>query len=98
MTIKELIHQPEHKIKCATITITYEEARDCANAFFEVLEYHRDKLSPGTLSSYQETMKKFNILFDLIKHGQITDFTIEKYFTPEMNCPVDCKGAQQDGK
>lgn len=55
------------------------------------------KPSDGELESFRKRKQDFNILFDIVKHGLVTQFTIDRYATPqESTCPADCKGVAQN--
>lgn len=98
MVIKELNHKPELKIKDCIVELSYEEVRDIANGFYlltRMLEEDIKKfeVSATELASFYERKKSFAILFDLVKHGQVEQFTIDNCASPvKATCPADCKG------
>ena len=77
MIITELNHKPDYNIKNATVTLNYEEIRDIANGLFYLLE-DDEKFKPNQSEkdSFAKTKRKFDILFDLVKYGNVTDFTL----------------------
>lgn len=99
MVIKELNHKPELKIKDCIVALSYEEVRDIANGFYLLTSMLEDdikkfEVSATELASFYERKKSFAILFDLVKHGQVEQFTIDNCASPVMaTCPADCKGA-----
>lgn len=101
MIIKELNHKPELKIKDCIVELSYEEVRDIANGFYMLVGMLEDDLkkyqvSATELASFIERKKSFAILFDLVKHGQVQQFTIDNCASPiKAVCPADCKGAKQ---
>lgn len=103
MVIKELNHKPELKIKDCIVELSYEEVRDIANGFYMLTRMLEDdikkfEVSATELASFYERKKSFAVLFDLVKHGQVQQFTIDNCASPVMaTCPADCKGAvEQD--
>lgn len=95
MTIKEINHKPELSIKNATVSLSYDEVRDIANAFVYLLHQGEKDFKPSEseLECFRKRKQDFNILFDIVKHGLVTQFTIDRYATPqESTCPADCKG------
>ena len=51
------------------------------------------EVSATELASFYERKNSFAILFDLVKHGQVQQFTIDNCASPVMaTCPSDCKG------
>lgn len=107
MIIKELNHKPELSIKDATVELSYDEIRDIANGFTYLVHSKQfndnvkeldlwDDFKPSSqeMEWFKERHKTFQILFDLVKNGTITDFTLEK-FAPKT-CPADCKGNTKD--
>ena len=99
MIIKELNHKPELNIKDCVVELSYEEVRDIANGFYILAGMSEDilkkyQVSATELASFYERKKSFAILFDLVKHGQVEQFTIDNCASPVMaTCPADCKGA-----
>ena len=77
MIINELNHKPDLKIKNATVTLNYEEIRDIANGLFYLIE-DDETLKPthSEKDSFEQTKRKFDMLFDLVKYGCVTDFTL----------------------
>ena len=92
MIIKELNHKPELHIKNATVELTYDEVRDIANGFVYLCNLGDKDFKPSIaeMECFKQRKKTFNILFDLVKHGNITDFTIDKY--ANKICSVGCEG------
>jgi hypothetical protein len=77
MIINELNHKPDLKIKNATVTLNYEEIRDIANGLFYLLEDDETfKPNQSEKDSFAQTKRKFDMLFDLVKYGGVTDFTL----------------------
>lgn len=77
MIINELNHKPDLSIKNATVTLSYDEIRDIANGLFYLLEDDNTfKPNQSEKDSFAETKQKFDVLFDLVKYGCVTDFTI----------------------
>lgn len=77
MIINELNHKPDLKIKNATVTLNYEEIRDIANGLFYLLkDDEKFKPNQSEKDSFAQTKRKFDMLFDLIKYGCVTDFTL----------------------
>lgn len=81
MIITELNHKPELKIKDATVTLNYDEIRDIANGLFYLLDDGAMKPSQSEKKSFEQTKRKFDMLFDLVKYGSVTDFTISHIAT-----------------
>ena len=73
MKIIELNHKPEVKIKDAIVELDYDEIRDVVNGLYRVIE--KEKVTQD--KSMNKTYRKFIILFDLVKHGMVTQFTID---------------------
>lgn len=96
MIIKELNHKPELKIQNATVELTYDEIRDIANGFFYLCHQEGEVYKPfdSELSNFKQRKKSFDILFDLVKHGTVTDFTIDN--NANIECPSDYKGVNND--
>jgi hypothetical protein len=96
MIIKELNHKPEYSIKNATVELTYDEIRDIANGFVFLCHQGEKGFVPtdAEIKCFKERKKSFSILFDLVKHGTVTDFTIEH--NASIECPSDCKGVNDD--
>lgn len=77
MIINELNYKPDLKIKNATVTLNYEEIRDIANGLFYLLEDDETfKPNQSEKDSFTQTKRKFDMLFDLVKYGNVTDFTL----------------------
>lgn len=101
MIIKELNHKPELKIKDCIVELSYEEVRDIANGMYWLTEYisNPDKVkevfTATEKSNFEVVKNSFAVLFDLVKHGQIQQFTIDNCASPiKAVCPADCKGAE----
>ena len=79
MIINELNHKPDLKIKNATVMLNYEEIRDIANGLFYLLEDDETfKPNQSEKDSFAQTKRKFDMLFDLVKYGGVTDFTLSR--------------------
>lgn len=102
MIIKELNHKPELKIKDCIVELSYEEVRDIANGFYMLTrmleeDIKKFEVSATELAFFHERKKSFAILFDLVKHGQVQQFTIDNCASPiKATCPADCKGVVKD--
>lgn len=89
MIINELNHKPDLKIKNATVTLNYDEIRDIANGLFYLLEDDETfKPNQSEKDSFAQTKRKFDILFDLIKYGNVTDFTLS-HIVPNLKKSED---------
>ena len=99
MIIKELNHKPEIKIKDCIVALSYDEVRDVANGFYQLCKMleNADGLTDcdkRELENYKKVKNSFAILFDLVKHGQVQQFTIDYCANPSTpTCPADCCGA-----
>lgn len=95
MIIKELNHKPELGIKNVTVELTYDEVRDIANGFVYLCHQEEGwKPFHTELECFKERKKSFDILFDLVKHGKVTDFTIDN--NANIKGSSDCKGVNND--
>lgn len=100
MIIKELNHKPEYKIKDCTVSLSYDEVRDIANGMYLLVEHieHPDKVSTITATeraNFETVKNSFAVLFDLVKHGQVQQFTINRCASPtKSTCPASCKSAK----
>lgn len=86
MIITELNYKRQLNIQNATVTLKYDEIRDIANALFYVLDCDETfKPSQSEKDSFAETKRKFDMLFDLVKYGGITDFTLSDIAPPKKS-------------
>lgn len=83
MVIKEL----DDKIKHATISISYNEARDISNGL-----YHISKEKP----EYKDIYLKTKFIFDMIKHGMIQPETIEDMYEQRNKNSCDTKENKEE--
>ena len=65
MTIKEIIHDPKPNVKCATVTLDYDELRDLSNALCDIEKDESWTKRP----SYWKIRRNIYWLFDLVKNG-----------------------------
>lgn len=90
MTIKELNANTKGvQIKKMLIEVDYNEMRDISNALYHLCEHEKESSDYDNLT-IKNTARDALIAFDIIKHGTVTQFTIDKY--SERCCPSDCKG------
>ena len=85
MLIKEL----NSTRKTMLVEVNYDELRDISNALYHLTEHIEEHDEYDNLS-VKNTARDALIAFDIIKHGTVTQFTIDKY--AERCCPSDCKG------
>ena len=72
MNIRELT---SNKLdKSATISLTYEEIRDVASAL-----YHLTDNNDEMMAKYGHVVRQFDVLFDLVKNGNIDIRTVENF-------------------
>lgn len=87
MTIREVNHKPDLHMKDATVALDYEEVRDIANAFYYLLDPDGCQPTDSEIASFKKTSNKFNILFDLVKNGCVTQDCIDRcatHYTGEL--------------
>ena len=74
MTIKELnTNRPNPFI---TVTLSYDEVRDMCNGLYERVEINNYEEYLAKARDYLNIYKKSATLFELIKHGKITNHLI----------------------
>lgn len=76
MEIKEIVHNPKYNVKCATVTLDYDELRDLSNALCDIGENESWTKRP----SYWKIRRNIYWLFDLVKNGCVDEFSVEQSY------------------
>lgn len=76
MQIREIIHDPKYNVKCATVTLDYDELRDLSNVLCDIEKDESWTKRP----SYWKVRRNIYWLFDLVKNGCVDDWSVERSY------------------